>query len=91
MGLHQEFILGPILYVDNLPLMITYAFVTSYANNTNLLFSGKDNNILQNKICTSLNSFSVRSSDACLLFNISKTKYVKFHKNNNVPNSSPYK
>lgn len=89
-GVPQGSVLGPVLfiiYINELPNMLTEAFVSLYADDATLLLSDRAHVSLLNKINTTVTDLCSWFRNHLLYFNVSKTNHMTFHtrQNTNTP------
>ena len=80
-GVPQGSILGPllfILYVNDISKVSLTSSLILFADDTNIFFSGKNPQILQDSICKELNAFNNWFAANKLSLNIDKTNFVVF-------------
>ena len=87
-GIPQGSILGPLLftlYINDLPKICNSCSPILFADDTNLLFSGRDLPTLINEINSQLNLLSQWFILNKLSLNVSKTKFILFTSQHNTP------
>ena len=79
----QGSILGPmlfLLYINDLPQASKLLDPIMFADDTNLLYSGKDIHLFFNTVNNQLSNFSHRFNSNKLSLNVDKTNFTLFHK-----------
>ena len=81
-GVPQGSILGPLLflaYINDLPLNIQEAKLVLYADDTNILVTGKDEEAQQAKLSSVMKQLEVWFLKNNLIINTTKTVTMSFH------------